>query len=183
MHPDLRSAGHAPHFQYCAAVDGLRGIAVLAVLGFHAFPETVSGGYIGVDVFFVISGFLITSIIARQLRHGAFSFADFYWRRVRRLFPALVIVLAATLALGWLVMLPDEFKQLGKLVGSSSVFAANLALWRESGYFDRAAELKPLLHLWSLGIEEQFYLVWPAILVGLWRRRILLLVVIALVAS
>lgn len=114
MRPDVQSAGHAKHFHYRPAVDGLRGVAVLAVLGFHAFPETVSGGYVGVDVFFVISGFLITTIIARQLMHADFSFADFYWRRVRRLFPALVLVLATTLALGWFLLLPNEFKQLGK---------------------------------------------------------------------
>lgn len=180
MRPDVQSAGHAKHFHYRAAVDGLRGVAVLAVLGFHAFPEVVSGGYVGVDVFFVISGFLITSIIARQLTHGDFSFADFYWRRVRRLFPALVLVLASTLALGWFLLLPDEFKQLGKHAGAAAAFVANFALWRESGYFDTAAEFKPLLHLWSLGIEEQFYLVWPAMLVALWKLRAALLITLSL---
>jgi peptidoglycan/LPS O-acetylase OafA/YrhL len=179
MRPDAQSAGHAKHFQYRPAVDGLRGVAVLAVLGFHAFPETVSGGYVGVDVFFVISGFLITGIIARQMMHGDFSFADFYWRRVRRLFPALVLVLATTLALGWFLLLPDEFKQLGKHASAAAAFLANFALWRESGYFDTAAELKPLLHLWSLGIEEQFYLVWPAVLVAFWKRRTTLLVILS----
>ncbi len=178
MHPDVQSAGHAKHCQYRPAVDGLRGVAVLAVLGFHAFPQIVSGGYVGVDVFFVISGFLITGIIARQMMHGDFSFADFYWRRVRRLFPALVLVLAATLTLGWLLLLPDEYKQLGKHVSAAAAFLANFALWRESGYFDTAAELKPLLHLWSLGIEEQFYLVWPAVLVTFWKRRTALLIIL-----
>ncbi|MBM0107796.1 acyltransferase [Steroidobacter sp. S1-65] len=178
MRPDIPSAGHAKHFQYRAAVDGLRGVAVLAVLGFHAFPETVSGGYVGVDVFFVISGFLITGIIARQLLHADFSFVDFYWRRVRRLFPALVLVLATTLVLGWFLLLPHEFKQLGKHVGAAAAFLANFAFWRESGYFDTAAEFKPLLHLWSLGIEEQFYLVWPAVLVAFWKRRTTLLVIL-----
>lgn len=180
MRPDERSAGHAKHFHYRPAVDGLRGVAVLAVLGFHAFPETVSGGYVGVDVFFVISGFLITSIIARQLLHVDFSFADFYWRRVRRLFPALVLVLATTLALGWFLLLPNEFKQLGKHATAAATFLANFALWRESGYFDNAAEFKPLLHLWSLGIEEQFYLVWPAVLVALWKRRTALIVTLSI---
>ncbi len=178
MHPDFQSAGHAKHFHYRPAVDGLRGVAVLAVLGFHAFPETVTGGYVGVDVFFVISGFLITSIIARQLLHADFSFADFYWRRVRRLFPALILVLATTLALGWFLLLPNEFEQLGKHATAAAAFLANFALWRESGYFDTAAEFKPLLHLWSLGIEEQFYLVWPAILVALWSRKNALLVML-----
>lgn len=179
MRPDVSSAGHARHFHYRAAVDGLRGVAVLAVLGFHAFPEIVSGGYVGVDVFFVISGFLITSIIARQLIHQDFSFADFYWRRVRRLFPALILVLAITLALGWVLLLPDELKQLGKHASAAAAFLANFALWRESGYFDTAAEFKPLLHLWSLGIEEQFYLLWPAVLVTLWKRRMTLLIILA----
>ncbi len=178
MLPDVQSVGHAKHFHYRPAVDGLRGVAVSAVLVFHAFPEAVSGGYVGVDMFFVISGFLITTIIARQLVHGDFSFADFYWRRVRRLFPALVLVLTATLVLGWLVLLPNEFKELGKHVGAASAFLANFALWRESGYFDTAAEFKPLLHLWSLGIEEQFYLLWPAVLVTFWRRRTALLVIL-----
>lgn len=178
MRPDVQSAGHARHFHYRPAVDGLRGVAVLAVLGFHAFPEIVSGGYVGVDVFFVISGFLITSIIARQMMHSDFSFADFYWRRVRRLFPALILVLTTTLALGWLLLLPDEYQQLGKHAGAAAAFVANFELWRESGYFDTAAEFKPLLHLWSLGIEEQFYLVWPAVLVVLWKRRTALLTVL-----
>jgi peptidoglycan/LPS O-acetylase OafA/YrhL len=179
MRPDVQSAGHARHFHYRPAVDGLRGVAVLAVLGFHAFPEVVSGGFIGVDVFFVVSGFLITGIVTRQLLHADFSFADFYWRRVRRLFPALVLVLATTLALGWLLLLPNEFKQLGKHASAAAAFLANFALWRESGYFDTAAEFKPLLHLWSLGIEEQFYLVWPAVLVALCKRRSALLVVLS----
>jgi peptidoglycan/LPS O-acetylase OafA/YrhL len=178
MHPDVQSAGHARYFRYLPAVDGLRGVAVLAVLAFHAFPGTAPGGYVGVDVFFVISGFLITGIIARQLTHADFSFADFYWRRVRRLFPALILVLAITLALGWFLLLPNELKQLGKHVSAAAAFLANFALWRESGYFDTAAEFKPLLHLWSLGIEEQFYLVWPAVLVTFWRRRKLLLAIL-----
>lgn len=180
MRPDVQSAGHAKHFHYRPAVDGLRGVAVLAVLGFHAFPETVTGGYVGVDVFFVISGFLITGIIARQLLHADFSFSDFYWRRVRRLFPALVLVLATTLVLGWFLLLPNEFKQLGKHATAAAAFLANFALWRESGYFDTAAEFKPLLHLWSLGIEEQFYLLWPAVLVLLWKRTTALFALVSL---
>ncbi|MFO7305742.1 MAG: acyltransferase family protein [Gammaproteobacteria bacterium] len=179
MHPY-----HSHELEYRAAVDGLRGVAVLSVLGFHAFPKIVTGGYVGVDVFFVISGFLITGIISRQLRRGSFSFADFYWRRVRRLFPALVLVLTATLLLGWLVLLPNELEQLGKHVAAASLFAANFAYWRESGYFDTAAEFKPLLHLWSLGIEEQFYLLWPAVLVSLWKHpRSLIAVSVSLVVG
>jgi peptidoglycan/LPS O-acetylase OafA/YrhL len=179
MRVGLRSAGQAQHLHYLPPVDGLRGVAVLAVLGFHAFPESVPGGFVGVDVFFVISGFLITGIIARHLERGEFSFAAFYARRVRRLFPALVLVLAATLSLGWLVLLPHEFRLLGKHILAAALFVANVAFWQESGYFDTDAEFKPLLHLWSLGIEEQFYLAWPVLLVILWKRRLLLLAVLS----
>jgi peptidoglycan/LPS O-acetylase OafA/YrhL len=152
------------HHVYRPDVDGLRAIAVLAVLAFHAFPHAAPGGFAGVDVFFVISGFLISGIIFDGLRQGTFSFADFYWRRIRRIFPALVLVLAACLAFGWLVLLPDEYRQLGKHVAAGAGFLSNVVLWREAGYFDTAAELKPLLHLWSLGVEEQYYVVWPLLL-------------------
>lgn len=179
MHPpDVQSARLDRYFEYRPAVDGLRGVAVLAVLGFHAFMEYVPGGFVGVDVFFVISGYLITGIIVRHLQAGVFSFAEFYARRVRRLFPALVLVLVASAALGWFILLPDEFRLLGKHVAAASLFAANIAFWRETGYFDVAADFKPLLHLWSLGVEEQFYLVWPILLVALWKRRALLLTVL-----
>src|SRR5438067_4150342 len=167
-------AAHA----YRPDVDGLRALAVLAVLGYHAFPRVVTGGFVGVDVFLVISGFLITGIILDELRRGRFSFTGFYWRRIRRIFPALILALAACLLLGWRVLLPDEFAQLGKHVAAGAGFVANLALWREAGYFDSAAELKPLLHLWSLGIEEQYYLVWPLALFLCRRdpRRMLVMV-------
>ncbi len=150
----------APH-AYRPDVDGLRALAVLAVLGYHAFPGAVPGGFVGVDIFFVISGFLITGIILEELGSGRFTFTGFYWRRIRRIFPALILVLTACLLLGWRVLLPDEFAQLGRHVAAGAGFVSNIALWREAGYFDAAAELKPLLHLWSLGIEEQYYLVWP----------------------
>ena len=156
---------------YRPDVDGLRALAVLAVLGYHAFPGAVPGGFVGVDVFFVISGFLITGIILDELGRGRFTFTGFYWRRIRRIFPALILVLAACLALGWRVLLPDEFAQLGKHVAAGAAFVSNIALWRESGYFDAAAELKPLLHLWSLGIEEQFYIFWPLLLAWFVRKK------------
>ena len=159
----------APHV-YRPDVDGLRAIAVLAVLMFHGFPGSAKGGFAGVDVFFVISGFLISGIILEGLSNHRFTFADFYWRRVRRIFPALILVLTACLALGWLALLPDEFAGLGKHVVAGAAFISNLALWRESGYFDTAAEFKPLLHLWSLGVEEQYYLGWP-LLLFLFRKR------------
>lgn len=156
---------------YRPEIDGLRGIAVLAVIGFHAFPDYFPGGFVGVDVFFVISGFLISSIILRQLRSSAFTISGFYQRRVRRIFPALLIVLTACLLFGGFALLPDELEQLGKHVASAATFVSNFTLWSESGYFDRAAEYKPLLHLWSLGIEEQFYLLWPILLLLLWKRQ------------
>src|SRR5512145_1046623 len=112
---------------YRPDVDGLRAVAVLAVLAFHAFPRAAPGGFAGVDVFFVISGFLITGILLEGLRDGSFSFAGFYWRRIRRIFPALILVLAACLALGWLLLLPDEFSRLGRHVAAGAGFIANLA--------------------------------------------------------
>lgn len=152
-------------------IDGLRAIAVLAVIGFHAFPNHVRGGFIGVDVFFVISGFLISQIILRDLEAGSFSLVNFYVRRARRIFPALTAVLLACLLFGGLVLFPPDFSLLGRETGAGAAFAANLLFWYETGYFDRAAELKPLLHLWSLGIEEQFYLVWPLLLLAAFRWR------------
>ena len=177
----MKSAAN-PH-AYRPDVDGLRAIAVLAVVAFHAFPGAAPGCFAGVDVFFVISGFLISSIIFDDLRGGRFSFAGFYWRRVRRIFPALILVLAACLALGWLVLLPDEYATLGKHVAAGAGFASNIVLWREAGYFDTTAELKPLLHLWSLGVEEQYYLVWPLLLFLFRGRRAQMLGMIAAIAA
>ncbi|CAJ4801432.1 putative O-antigen acetylase [Burkholderia pseudomallei] len=160
---------------YRRDIDGLRALAVLAVVGYHAFPELVPGGFVGVDVFFVISGYLITAIIQSGLDCDAFSLTGFYRRRVRRIFPALLLVLAFCLLAGHQLLLPDEFKRLGAQVLAGAGFASNLLLWSESGYFDTASELKPLLHLWSLGIEEQFYILWPLLLLlaqrtGGWGR-------------
>ena len=131
---------------------------------FHAFPKAFSGGYVGVDVFFVISGFLISKILFTEISEHRFSFSAFYGRRIRRIFPALFVCLAAVLTFGFVSLMPSELAQLGKHVFFSAAFLSNIALWSESGYFDAAADLKPLLHLWSLGIEEQFYIVWPALL-------------------
>jgi peptidoglycan/LPS O-acetylase OafA/YrhL len=157
--------------QYRSDIDGLRAFAVLSVVLFHAFPEFITGGFIGVDVFFVISGFLISTIIFEKLEQGSFSFVDFYARRVRRIFPALILVLVASFVLGWCILFVGEYKQLGKHIAGGAGFVANLILWSESGYFDNLADTKPLLHLWSLGIEEQFYIVWPPILWAAWRLR------------
>ena len=149
------------------------------VLNFHAFPDAVPGGFVGVDVFFVISGFLITGLIARELDVGRFSLIEFYNRRIRRIFPALIVVLAVTLALGWFWMLPQAFAQLGSDSFASAAFLANIALLLQSGYFDVESARKPLLHLWSLGIEEQFYLFWPLLLMVAARLRMSILALAA----
>jgi peptidoglycan/LPS O-acetylase OafA/YrhL len=160
----------------------LRAVAVLAVVGFHAFPLSVTGGFVGVDVFFVISGFLISTIIFGRLERNAFSFTEFYGQRIRRIFPALLLILIACYSFGWLALLADEYKQLGKHIAAGAGFISNFVLWSESGYFENAAETKPLLHLWSLGIEEQFYVVWPLLLWAAWRMGFNLLTVTLLVA-
>jgi len=155
---------------YRADIDGLRGISVLAVVAFHAFPDLAPGGFIGVDVFFVISGFLISGIIFDEMRSGTFSLRSFYARRIRRIFPALVLVLAATAIAGWWILLPQDMLRLGKQLLASAAFVANLYFWFQSGYFAPDAHSVPLLHLWSLGVEEQFYIVWPLLLLLLRRR-------------
>jgi peptidoglycan/LPS O-acetylase OafA/YrhL len=171
------------HLAYRRDIDGLRAVAVLSVLAFHAFPDTFRGGFIGVDLFFVISGFLISSIIVKDLGTARFTFSNFYARRIKRIFPALILVMSACLAFGWFALFPDEFAQLGKHVAGGSGFVANLMFWQEVGYFDTAAETKPLLHLWSLGIEEQFYIVWPVVLLLAWKRGFNLLAVTAALAA
>jgi peptidoglycan/LPS O-acetylase OafA/YrhL len=168
--------------QYRPDIDGLRALAVMGVVIYHAFPSLLPGGFVGVDVFFVISGFLIGTILFEGFTKGTFSFSDFYSRRIRRIFPSLFVVLASCLAIGKLVLLDDEYRQLGKHVVAGATFIANFAYWSESGYFDTAAELKPLLHLWSLAVEEQFYLVWPLVLWGAWRLRTNMLAVTIIVA-
>jgi peptidoglycan/LPS O-acetylase OafA/YrhL len=157
--------------KYRSDIDGLRALSILAVVAYHLFPEWVTGGFVGVDVFFVISGFLISTIIFRSLHKNNFSFIEFYAHRVRRIFPALVIVMAFCVALGWNVLLPSEFQYLAEHIIASAAFVQNIILSRESGYFDIASELKPLNHLWSLAIEEQFYAVFPLLMWGAWRLR------------
>jgi peptidoglycan/LPS O-acetylase OafA/YrhL len=170
-------AGHS----YRPDIDGLRAVAVLAVVIFHAFPAWLPGGFVGVDVFFVISGYLITGIIAVEIQRDQFSVARFYSRRILRIFPALLLVLVSCLAFGWLVLLKDEYQELGKHTLAGAAFVQNLMLWSESSYFAMPAELKVLLHLWSLGIEEQFYIFWPLILLMAFRLKLRLgTVVVAL---
>ena len=161
-----------PVDRYRPDIDGLRAIAVMLVVTFHAVPEAMPGGFIGVDIFFVISGFLITGIVTREIGSDRFGLLHFYERRIRRIFPALLVLLLAVLALGFLWMLPGPYARLSRDVVASAAFAANIALLLQSGYFDLESARSPLLHLWSLGIEEQFYLVWPLILMLAARFRI-----------
>ncbi|MFV8819957.1 acyltransferase family protein [Haliea sp. E17] len=172
-------------FAYRPEIDGLRAVSILLVVVFHAFPALLPGGFIGVDVFFVISGYLITRILVGDLAAGRWSLAQFYARRIRRLLPALVVVMLSSMLLGWWVLLPDELALLGRQVAAASVFLPNVLFWTESGYFDAEAGLKPLLHLWSLGVEEQFYLLWPAtvLLAAHWRWRLPLVTVSLLLVS
>lgn len=171
MPPQQQAIPHLAHPKYRPDIDGLRAVAVLAVVVYHAFPTAVRGGFIGVDIFFVISGYLISTIIFGSLAGSGFSYREFYARRIRRILPALLPVMAATGAVGWYVLLSDEFRELGKHLLASAGFVSNLALWNEAGYFDTAAESKPLLHLWSLAVEEQFYIFWPLFLGLIWRLR------------
>lgn len=171
------------HPKYRPDIDGLRALAVLAVVAFHAFPSGLKGGFIGVDIFFVISGYLISTIIFENLSASTFDFTEFYVRRIRRLFPALLLVLVACFAFGWFVLLPSEYKQLGKHIVAGGGFISNILLWNEAGYFDNASGTKPLIHLWSLGIEEQFYLFWPVFLWLAWKLKSYVLTLIISLAT
>lgn len=175
---------------YRSDIDGLRAVAILSVVAFHAFPEIFPGGFIGVDVFFVISGYLITRILHQDMQSNQWSVASFYARRILRIFPALILVLLSCLVVGWHTLLAEEYMQLGKHLGLGAAFLSNFGLWFEAGYFDKASEAKPLLHLWSLAIEEQFYIVWPWVLwliLRNWRRiathAVLVLTLLSLLLS
>jgi peptidoglycan/LPS O-acetylase OafA/YrhL len=171
------ASSHGGHYR--ADIDGLRAIAVMLVVAFHAFPNLLPGGYVGVDVFFVISGFLISKIIFGALHSNSFSIGEFYARRVKRIFPALSVVLTSVLTVGWFTLLADEYMQLGKHVAGGTAFISNFVLLSEMGYFDTSSETKPLLHLWSLGIEEQFYIFYPIALWAVTRRRLGIITLIA----
>ena len=149
------------HIRYRAEIDGLRAIAVISVLFYHAELASLPGGFMGVDIFFVISGFLITSFIVKDLSEGTFSLSNFWERRARRILPPLFIVVAATVAAAWFILLHIDLRQLGREMASQSLFSSNILFTKQGGYFDRASELKPLLHTWSLAVEEQFYLFFP----------------------
>ena len=167
---------------YRSDIDGLRALAVISVVIFHAFSWMVPGGYAGVDVFFVISGYLITTNILNGLNESTFTIQGFYQRRIRRIFPALATMLVAVYVFGWFVLLATEYRQLGKHVGSGASFISNIILWQESGYFDTSSAVKPLTHLWSLGIEEQFYIVWPLVLWAIFKIRLHVLASTAVLA-
>jgi peptidoglycan/LPS O-acetylase OafA/YrhL len=171
--------------QYRSDIDGLRALAVAPIVLFHAHVPGFDGGYVGVDIFFVISGFLITTILAEELAQGRFSFAGFYARRIRRLLPALIAMLAVVSILAPFVLLPDDLAAYARSVVAKVLLSSNILFWSESGYFDVASELKPLLHIWSLSIEEQFYLVFPLLLFGLhrWGRRPAVAVIVLLALS
>ena len=159
--------------KYRKDIDGLRAVAVLAVVFFHAKLPGFSGGFVGVDVFFVISGFLITGLIADDVKAGRFSFAGFYHRRARRIVPALVVVYLASSVAALLLMLPGDVAEFGVSLRDSALFVSNFLFYRQTGYFNGPSDLKPLLHTWSLSIEEQFYVAWPALflLIARWRLQ------------
>ena len=159
--------------KYRPEVDGLRAIAVIPVILFHAGLPFFEGGFVGVDVFFVISGYLITSILLDDLEKDRFSIVNFYERRARRILPALFLVMACCIPAAWFLSLPQELSEFSESVIGTTLFGSNIVFWRQSDYFATAAEFKPLLHTWSLSIEEQFYLLFPPVLALLWgiRRR------------
>lgn len=164
-------------------IQALRGIAVLLVLAHHAKAPFIHGGYVGVDIFFVISGYLITALIVRDIDAGKFSFKRFYWRRAWRLLPALYVTLAACVALSAVLLRASEMRDFTKQVLGAVTFTGNIALWFQTGYFEQAAEMKPLLHVWSLSIEEQYYLLIPAAFVLLPIRLRLPMMLVATVFS
>lgn len=158
---------------YRPDIDGLRALAILPVLWFHSGLPGLSGGFTGVDTFFVISGFLITGIIHREIGQGRFTFSGFYERRARRIGPALLTVIGATLAMGTVLLLPSELEKLGESSLAALFMVPNIYFWMEAGYFRLGEGITPLLHTWSLGVEEQFYLFFPFVLILAHRFNIL----------
>ncbi|MCC2636693.1 MAG: acyltransferase family protein [Moraxellaceae bacterium] len=168
---------------YRREIDGLRALAVVPVILFHAGAPGFGGGFVGVDIFLVISGYLITSIILAEMEAGRFSLATFYERRARRILPALFVMMAVCIPFAWLWLRPGELKEFSQSLMAVSVFASNIFFWQESGYFATATELKPLLHTWSLAVEEQFYLLFPLLLMLTWRLgRKWIMVLVAVIA-
>lgn len=157
--------------EYRKDLDGLRGLAILLVLGFHAFPGYFPGGFIGVDIFFTLSGYLITGSILSDYFSGKFRFKKFYSKRIRRIFPALITVLSISILMGYFILTPREYYKLSKGIIWGIEFDSNLYYMMEAGYFDTKSELKILLNLWSLAIEEQFYILWPVLLLIILKLR------------
>ena len=176
--------------KYRAEIDGLRAIAVVPVILFHAGFEQFSGGFVGVDVFFVISGYLITTIILSEKESGTFSLINFYERRARRILPALFLVMFVSLPFAWIWLMPSDMKDFSQSLVAVSTFSSNILFWRETGYWGTTNELKPLLHTWSIAVEEQYYIFFPIFLMLMWRFRkrwilnsFMLITVISLLAS
>ena len=179
---------HSKNASYRPDIDGLRALAVMAVVIFHFNKEWIPGGFAGVDIFFVISGFLITGIIHRQVMKGQFSFSDFYLRRVRRILPAAFFLLIGTLVAGSAWLLPEDFEALSKSAIASTLSAANIYFWKflDTSYFAASSDTVPLLHLWSLGVEEQFYLLWPALMIIAYKlggKRLLIVSALIIAAA
>ncbi len=182
-----QSAQDKRHLAYLPHVDGLRAIAVLSVIAFHAAPAQVPGGFVGVDIFFVISGFLITSLLHKEIARNAFSLPKFLARRARRIVPALAVVMLATFIAAFFILSPEQMREFGRSITSASLFGANIHFYRTTDYFALSAQEQPLLHTWSLAIEEQFYLIWPLVLLLLLtrvpRRTAFIILAVAIVAS
>jgi peptidoglycan/LPS O-acetylase OafA/YrhL len=157
--------------KYRPEIDGLRAIAVIPVILFHAGFSTFSGEFVGVDVFFVISGYLITTIILSEMEQGRFSIIGFYERRARRILPALFLVMLVSLPFAWFWLLPSDMQSFSQSLVAVSSFSSNILFWLTSGYWDTASELKPLLHTWSLAVEEQYYILFPLFLMLMWNYR------------
>jgi peptidoglycan/LPS O-acetylase OafA/YrhL len=171
---------------YRPDIDGLRALAILPVLAFHAGIDVIKGGFTGVDVFFVISGFLITRILVREIEAGQLTIAGFYKRRILRILPALIVVIAATLVTAWLLLLPNELRDTGSAAAAAGLSISNIWFWLDSGYFSSAAERNPLLHTWSLSVEEQFYLLFPFFLLlvhRLWPTRLRMAIIAVIILS
>lgn len=176
----------AKHFPYRADIDGLRAIAILPVILFHAGVAGVGGGFVGVDVFFVISGYLMCSLIAGEMAQGEFSLLGFYQRRVRRIFPALFAMMLTCAVVAWFAFMPQELLYFARSMSAASLFTSNIQFAKEAGYFDIGAQMKPLLHTWSLAVEEQFYIGFPLVMILLQRiapRQVIALVLVILAAS
>ena len=168
------------HFAYRPEIDGLRAVAVLSVIVFHAYEPLLPGGFVGVDIFFVMSGYLITSTIARELETGRFTIAGFYDRRIRRIFPSLFVVLIACLPFAWVLMTPGQLQDFSQSVLATSAFLSNVYFYLKTGYFEQSAHVLPLLHTWSLAVEEQFYVIFPILMILLARTpRLMMLIALA----